>query len=95
VITLSAKANSFIKKCLPQQQFLRLRMYYCTTLTPDGSIRAELIRRSLERFKSYMQDVPAQPLNLELSKSYLIVPVTAKVKGSLAQKGAERNSPVA
>jgi hypothetical protein len=39
-----------------------------------------------------MQDFPAQPMNLKLLKNYLIVPVTAKVKLSLAKKGVRRNS---
>ena len=44
----------------PQQRLLRLRVSYCSTLAPEGSIRAYWVA-ALARFKFYVRASPAQP----------------------------------
>jgi hypothetical protein len=99
VITLSAKADSFIEEGSAfKQQLLRLRMSDCATLTPEGpngtspsGIQAHSVRPSLQRFKSCVQDYPAQPPNLKLVKDVVTMPVRAidEVDASTERRDAQ------
>jgi len=71
-----------------------------STLTPEDSIQAYL--PSLQRFKSYMRDFPAQPRNLKLVKCETLVGPEAiilltptVVVSRVSQNGGTRNSAVA
>ena len=66
-----------------------------STLSSEGSVQAYLARHSLRRFKSYAADFSPQPWNLKLLKSCEPCPLGQILLMSLAEKGAERNSPVA
>jgi len=100
VITPPAKAGSFLRRRPLQQRLLRRRMTRSSTLASEGSIQAHL--PSLQRFKSYVRDCPAQPGNLKLVKcetrvgpEAIILLTPTGVILSVPQRGGRRNAAVA
>ncbi len=92
--TPPAKAGGFLQSRPLQQRLLRLRMHFCTTLVPDGSIQADwaLVIRAFQVLRS---GLPAAALELEVVKEQRTAPMRAKVEISIPPKGGKRNSAVA
>src|SRR5437762_14066432 len=94
VTTPPAKAGGFLRRSPLQQQLLRLRLSYCSTLAPEGSIRAYWVT-TLPGVSSLTCRTSRHSRELEVGKEHVTMPMTARLRISLAPKGDGRNSPVA
>ncbi len=97
--TPPAKVGGFLRSLRLQQQLLRQRVTRSPTLTPDGSVQADLL--SLSAFQILRAGLPCTALKFEVIKGRgsksgpeaitLLTPLYLTV--GLAQKGEKRHSP--